>query len=153
MNGFEQGPSILAGLGTMLVQYLEGCVLGVVLGVILVNVARRIEADASWLFVPPVVSFVILPSVHASRVWLAAGVVATMVAVPIYGLKGPSGDFGIRNALEYRWVRLGVSLLAGFLLLQVISVVVLIVSAVIIGGLVSAWWNHGLRDFIEGVVQ
>ena len=153
MNGLEYAPSAVGEVASMLVQYFEGCVLGVLLGVLLVQLARKIKANASWLVAPPVVSLGILPSMHASVVLTGAGVVAMLISVAFVGLKGPFGEFGIRDALEYWWVRIAVSLLAGFLLLQVVSFVVLIVSAAIIGGLAGAWWNHGLRGFLEGLVQ
>jgi hypothetical protein len=153
MNGFEQVPAMLGEMGKMVGQYFEGCLLGVVLGVILPHVARKIKADATWLVVPPAVSFVILPWLHVSRVLFTAGVVATVIAVPVYGCKDSMGEFGIRDAMEYRNVRIGVSLLACFLLAQVISIGVLIVVVAILGGLVRAWWEHGLRAFLRGVSE
>jgi Flp pilus assembly pilin Flp len=155
MNGPQDIPSMFNQAGemlTMFIQYTEGCVFGAVFGVVLFYLARKIKADASWLVIPPVVSFVILPSMHASRVLLTAGVIATLIAVPFYGLK-ETGDFGIRDALENRWARIGASLLAGFFLLQLISIVVLIVGVLILAGLANTWWNHGLREFLEEFLQ
>jgi hypothetical protein len=158
MSGLEQAPSILHQFNeawTALFQYIEGCAVGVIVGVLLFQVARKMKASASWLAVPPAVSFLILPSIHASRVLLTAGVVATLIAVPLYGLKGSMGDFRIRDALAYRKVKVGLGALAVYLLLQIVSVVVLIgilgAIVVVLGGLARALWKHGwLGDQLKG---
>jgi hypothetical protein len=160
MSGFEQAPSILHQFNeawTALFQYVEGCAVGVVVGVLLFQVARKIKASASWLAVPPAVSLLILPSIHASRVLLTAGVVATLIAVPLYGLKGSMGDFRIRDALAYRKVKIGLSIVAVYLLLQVVSVVVVIVTVgvivLVLGGLARVLWKRGwLRDQLQRVL-
>lgn len=147
MFGVETAHSVFATFG----GYVVAGFLGITIGSTMVVILRYTRAAWTWGVMPPVVTVLGLPSIHSSEAVMFGGLIATAITMLWMAFKGDpaKGEFGLRDALAKKGVRIAVSVYFGYSAIYALLNGPAYALVLAVGLLIAIWWNRGLRELLH----